>query len=79
MNADLEKMKKLETMTMKEFMAWLDGYSENFNSAPNEEQWKRVLEKLKRVQTSNYLVNPAYYSNPFKDSRYTGAIPTGVS
>ena len=31
MNADLEKMKKLETMTMKEFMAWLDGYWENFS------------------------------------------------
>ena len=70
MNADLEKMKKLETMTMKEFMAWLDGYSENFNSAPNGEQWKKVLEKLKCVQ------GLSYYNYPSKGD-YTGAIYLG--
>lgn len=36
-------------MTLSEFKAWLDGYSEAIGEAPNAEQWKRIQEKLATV------------------------------
>lgn len=37
-------------MTISEFKAWLEGYSEAFdNAAPNPEQWAKIREKLESV------------------------------
>jgi hypothetical protein len=36
-------------MTLAEFKAWLEGYSEAIGEAPNAEQWKRIQAKLATV------------------------------
>lgn len=37
-------------MTITEFHAWLDGFSEAIGDAPTPEQWAKVLAKLKQVR-----------------------------
>lgn len=37
-------------MTISEFRAWLDGFSEGVRDAPTPEQWARILEKLADVR-----------------------------
>lgn len=37
-------------MTITEFHAWLDGFSEAIAGAPTPEQWAKVLAKLKQVR-----------------------------
>lgn len=37
-------------MTIKEFHAWLDGFSEAIEDAPTPDQWAKVLAKLKQVR-----------------------------
>lgn len=37
-------------MTISEFHAWLDGFSEAIGDAPTPDQWAKVLAKLKTVQ-----------------------------
>lgn len=38
-------------MTLSEFQAWLEGYSEAFTSgAPTAAQWAKIQEKLKSVK-----------------------------
>jgi len=37
-------------MTLSEFRAWLDGFSEAINGAPTAEQWVVILAKFKDVQ-----------------------------
>lgn len=39
-------------MTVNEFKAWFEGYSEAiYNGAPTPEQWQRIQEKIKQLQT----------------------------
>ena len=45
-------------MTISEFHAWLEGFSESFTEAPNAEQWAKIKAKLAslealRVPTAN--------------------------
>lgn len=37
-------------MTITEFHAWLDGFSEAVGDAPTPDQWAKVLAKLRTVQ-----------------------------
>lgn len=36
-------------MTLSEFRAWLDGFSEGVGDAPTPEQWQRIQQKLAEV------------------------------
>lgn len=36
-------------MTLNEFKAWLEGFSDAMGDAPTPEQWKKIKEKLARV------------------------------
>jgi hypothetical protein len=37
-------------MTLPEFKAWLDGFSEGMGDAPTPEQWAKIKGKLAEVQ-----------------------------
>lgn len=36
-------------MTLTEFKAWFDGYTENLEGAPNGKQWKRIKEQVGKI------------------------------
>lgn len=46
-------------MTLAEFNAWLDGYSESFGDAPTAEQWAKIRAKLAEVRFV-----PVYHGSP---------------
>lgn len=41
-------------MTLDEYKAWLDGFSEGVNGAPTETQWKKIRDKLNQVYSLKY-------------------------
>lgn len=50
-------------MTVNEFKAWLEGYSENISDCPTPEQWKKIKEKLLNMRSE--VVNNSLVSPPF--------------
>ena len=36
-------------MTLADFKAWFEGFTENMDGAPNAEQWKRIRKKVKEI------------------------------
>lgn len=51
-------------MTLSEFKAWLEGYSEAFTGgAPNADQWAKINEKLGLVKMVAEI-KPSYAPNP---------------
>lgn len=63
-------------MTLSEFKAWLEGYSEAFTSgAPTAAQWEKIREKLGEVKvtTANVSISDRPYPmkpNQWFDQRY---------
>ncbi|KAB2792588.1 hypothetical protein F9K96_05460 [Brucella anthropi] len=63
-------------MTLNEFKAWLEGYSEAFTSgAPTAVQWEKIREKLDEVKVSTASVSISDRPYPMKphqwfDQRY---------
>lgn len=54
-------------MTLNEFKAWLEGFSESFDSGiPNPTQWEKILAKLDTVQEEKKVIQTPPYipSNP---------------
>jgi hypothetical protein len=54
-------------MTLSEFKAWFEGFTEDMDGAPNEKQWKRIKARVKdisgvalteRVFVDRYLPRP---------------------
>jgi hypothetical protein len=57
------EFKVFPEMSMKEFKAWLEGFSECFKSgSSNKAQWKRIEERLKTVSVSQEIV---YRDRPY--------------
>ena len=36
-------------MTLSEFKAWFEGFTENIDGKPNEKQWKRIKARVKEI------------------------------
>ncbi len=36
-------------MTLAEFKAWFEGFTEGMDAAPNEEQWKRIKDRVSEI------------------------------
>lgn len=52
-------------MTLNEFKAWLEGFSDAMGDAPTPEQWKKIKEKLARVDAFHLPVAPSpLYPSP---------------
>ena len=54
-------------MTLQEFKAWFEGYTESLNGPPGEKQWKRICDRVKEINSSMavpYAQLPPYYRYP---------------
>ena len=71
---------ELNSMTIGEFRAWLEGFGEAMGSSPNIKQWKKIQERLESVHDGcNHHYNwwPTWYCNT---ERITEAIvPCGTN
>lgn len=36
-------------MTLQEFKAWFDGFTEEMSGAPNKKQWERIKKRVKEI------------------------------
>lgn len=58
-------------MTLNEFKAWLEGYSEAFTSgAPTAAQWEKIREKLGEVKIAAASVSLADRPYPMKQNQW---------
>jgi hypothetical protein len=69
-------------MTLAEFKAWFEGFTEDMEDAPNEKQWERIKARVKDIDgvavTREVYVDrywPRYlpYSQPLWSSQLVGA------
>lgn len=37
-------------MTLKEFNAWLDGFSESIDGSPTAKQWEKIQKRIKQIE-----------------------------
>lgn len=54
-------------MTLQEFKAWFEGYTESLNGPPGEKQWKRICDRVKQIDgtvTSYPVFVERYYPRP---------------
>ncbi len=52
-------------MTIQEFKAWLEGFSEAIGDSPTPDQWNKIKEKVKTLGYSNVRVDtPSPYRSP---------------
>lgn len=53
-------------MKLKEFKAWLEGYSNSFVGSPSYDQWEEIKNRLDKV-TEDTVVLPNYpvYTPPY--------------
>lgn len=41
-------------MSLRDFLNWFSGFSENIDGAPNEKQWGRITAKIAELQASGH-------------------------
>jgi len=51
-------------MKIKEFKAWLEGYSSSFVDFPSREQWKEIKSRLDKVTGDTIILNNHYEYDP---------------
>ena len=72
-------------MTLSEFKAWFDGYTEGMDSTPNAKQWDRIKGRVKEIDNTvtTYPVYVDRWRPYYREwTPYYGAIglsTTGVS
>lgn len=66
-------------MTLSEFKAWFEGFTENLDGPPSAEQWKRIQKRVKEIsgQTTSYPVFVDRYYEPYR-RWYYGPVTTGA-
>lgn len=55
-------------MTLQEFKAWFEGYTENITKQPTQKQWARIQERVDEIDgtTITYPVYVEKYWEPFR-------------
>lgn len=72
-------------MTLKEFNAWLDGFSESINGSPNKEQWKKIQAKIalikpdKEVTVERVRYNDYWIPRPWYPTGITWTSSSGAT
>lgn len=63
-------------MTLSEFKAWFEGFTEGMETAPDEKQWERIKERVKDINGTavTYPVYVDRYVEPYR--RYWSTSPT---
>lgn len=60
-------------MTLPEFKAWFEGFTETMEGPPNEKQWARIQERIAEVA----VLSPARMSNSAAISDWGQPFVTG--
>lgn len=62
-------------MTLAEFKAWFEGFSETMEAAPNEKQWERIKARVAEISSApiSYPVYVDRYVEPYR--RYWPSVP----
>jgi hypothetical protein len=78
----LSTKKTINVMSMAEFKAWLEGFSECFKTgAPNKAQWKRIEERLGAVSIQQEIVyrdRPSWWG-PYWNENWKYSSPTTIT
>lgn len=54
-------------MTLNEFKAWLEGFEEAIDGAPDEKQWRKIKVKLSSVTGAKEInIHHHDHSNPYR-------------
>ncbi len=66
-------------MTLQEFKAWFDGFTESMDRLPNKKQWERIKERIGQIDgvvtTQHIFVNRYWPSYPYYPTWGTVTIP----
>lgn len=62
-------------MTLAEFKAWFDGFTESMDGVPSEDQWSRIKARVREINGApvTYPVFVDRYIEPYR--RYWPSIP----
>lgn len=62
-------------MTLQEFKAWFEGFTEDMDAAPNKKQWERIKKRVKEIDgaVTTYPVFVDRYWPPVQ--RYFPGVP----
>ncbi len=52
-------------MTIAEFRAWFEGYTENISDKPSAAQWERIKERVNEITPQPIWIDPSIYK-PFE-------------
>lgn len=64
-------------MTLSEFKAWFDGFTEDMDGAPTEKQWERIKGRVGEItgQSVTYPVFVDRYIRSYPYPWYNGVLP----
>lgn len=67
-------------MTLSEFRAWFDGFTEDMIGPPNSKQWKRIQARVKEItgSTVSYPVYVDRYVRPHWNQPHWVTYATGL-
>lgn len=66
-------------MTLSEFKAWFEGFTEDMDARPTEKQWKRIKARVKEID-GTAITREVYYRNwPYWGPYYYAASPYSAS
>ena len=54
-------------MTLAEFKAWFDGFTEDMEVAPTPKQWKRIKDRVKQIDGSTITREVVYRDRFWRD------------
>ncbi len=62
-------------MTLSEFKAWFEGFTEGMAGAPDEDQWKRIKARVAEIDgtVTTYPIFVDRYVEPYR--RYWPSVP----
>jgi hypothetical protein len=67
-------------MNLPEFKAWFEGFTENLDGLPTAPQWKRINEKIKKIEDAPPVTRYVFddYHHPWR-RWYSGEIYQALS
>lgn len=64
-------------MTLAEFKAWFEGFTEDMDDAPNEKQWERIKARIKDID-GVAVTREVYVDRHWWPTRYSPPWNNGV-
>ena len=54
-------------MTLSEFRAWFEGFTENMDGPPNKKQWDRIQKRVKQIKSNPAPIVVEKWLRPYYD------------